>query len=80
MNEAATRGCRSWNWGGTWESQHSLRHFKAGWGARDLPYRYLVGATAEGLALLASEPKRLSGAFGYFYLYPFDRLQPRLAS
>jgi len=74
MLDAAARGYRWWNWGGTWASQKSLHHFKAGWGAVDRPYRYLVCATAHGIASLREHRVRLAQVCPYYYLFPYDRL------
>ena len=35
MLDAVRSGFRWWNWGGTWETQQSLHHFKRGWGAAE---------------------------------------------
>jgi len=75
MLDAVRDGCERWNWGGTWESQTSLRHFKNGWGAEERRYSYLTRATDEGLRLLHG-PNRdeFIEAAPWYYLYPFDRL------
>ncbi len=31
-----------WNWGGTWPSQEGVYRFKSRWGAKSLPYYYLI--------------------------------------
>lgn len=67
--------CRQWNWGGTWASQTTLHHFKAGWGATDHPYTYFIGASKPGLDLLRDQPERLIRDFEHFYLFPFSRIQ-----
>lgn len=74
MISACEEGFRRWNWGGTWRSQHSLLHFKAGWGAREEPYAYLVCASDEIIERLQREPAALGSAFDFYYLYPFDQL------
>lgn len=74
MLDAVRSGYRHWNWGGTWHSQHSLHHFKAGWGAADRPYTYIVCAPAAGLATLRSDAAAVAAAFPFYYIYPFDRL------
>ena len=75
--ECTRKGLRVWNWGGTWRSQTSLHHFKAGWGSRDHPYSYLVRASADGLTRFREAPEGLMDAFPYFYLYPLNRLHER---
>jgi lipid II:glycine glycyltransferase (peptidoglycan interpeptide bridge formation enzyme) len=76
MVDAAGRGMASWNWGGTWESQESLHHFKAGWGADDHPYVYLIHATDGALASLRQNLARWREAFPFFYLVPFRAVTP----
>jgi hypothetical protein len=73
MLDAVRRGLTEWNWGGTWRSQASLYHFKSGWGARDLPYTYLVNSADRG-ARLRQFRDRLSSVFPYYYAYPYDQL------
>lgn len=65
---------RYWNWGGTWPTQNSLRHFKGGWGAGERPYSYLVNATERGLAELRADTEGTISKFPNFYLYPLNRL------
>ena len=74
MLEAARAGYAWWNWGGTWHSQDSLHHFKAGWGAEDLPYSYLVCAGEDGVARLRERRAAALERFPYYYLYPFALL------
>lgn len=75
--ECTRKGYRVWNWGGTWRSQVSLHHFKAGWGSRDHLYSYLVRARSDALARFLQAPHGLMDAFPYFYLYPLNRLHER---
>lgn len=70
MLRACQEGCRQWNWGGTWPSQTSLHHFKAGWGAVDRPYSYLVSATPQRVSWLRTHLTEVLNAFPYFYVYP----------
>lgn len=72
MLDAARSGYRWWNWGGTWASQRSLHHFKAGWGAVDRPYTYLVRGSERALRELAHDRDALTAAFPYYFLYPFQ--------
>ena len=72
MFDCARQGCRIWNWGGTGPSQHSLHHFKAGWGGEDRPYTYLSRVRGSALASFRSSPTDFLDAFPYFYLYPMD--------
>jgi hypothetical protein len=74
MLDAVDRGFCWWNWGGTWASQHSLHHFKAGWGGVDHPYTYLINASDRGLAMLRSDRQGFTEHFPYYYAFPFDQL------
>ncbi len=74
MHWAMARGCRWWNWGGTWVTQTSLLHFKAGWGARERPYTYVVSAAPEAVAQFRAGLGGLAQAFPYYYLYPHGSL------
>jgi hypothetical protein len=74
MRDAVARGFSAWNWGGTWMGQPSLRHFKAGFGAEDQYYSYLVRASPKGLAELRRQRSQLGALFPYFYTYPFALL------
>jgi len=74
MIEAVKKGYRYWNWGGTWHSQKSLHHFKAGFGALDYPYTYLIKASDKSVALMKTNFSELTSAFPYYYLFPFDQL------
>lgn len=71
MVRGSSRGARWWNWGGTWHTQKSLHHFKAGWGAVDMPYTYLIQAREGASALLRSDSAGVVEAFPWFYIYPF---------
>lgn len=75
MLASARDGFRWWNWGGTWRSQESLHHFKAGWGAVDRPYSYYVRVPASGLERLRAELPRYRDAFPFYYLAPYDALE-----
>jgi hypothetical protein len=74
MHWAMARGCRSWNWGGTWVTQTSLLHFKAGWGAIQRPYFYVVTAAPQMVGQLRLSISDLSAAFPFYYVYPFAKL------
>jgi hypothetical protein len=74
MVDAIRSGYLWWNWGGTWVTQVSLHHFKAGWGAVDLPYTYLINSSPAGRAVLSANRTRLGELFPFFYTYPYDKL------
>jgi hypothetical protein len=76
MMEAMAMGRTQWNWGGTWLSQTTLHHFKAGFGAEDRPYRYLIRGRADARAVLARDLPRLRTAYPYHYLWPLAELTP----
>jgi CelD/BcsL family acetyltransferase involved in cellulose biosynthesis len=73
MVAAARRGCRRWNWGGTWTSQDGVHRFKRKWGAREARYRYFVQVNDN--ALLDARPEELRARFGHFYVVPFSALR-----
>ncbi len=74
MTEAVKRGYRYWNWGGTWLNQTSLHHFKAGWGATDFPYTYLIQASEESVDVIQNNLTDVQAAFPYYYVFPYDQL------
>jgi len=74
MREAIRNGARRWNWGGTWIGQPALHHFKAGFGAADHHYSYLIWASDEGLAFFRGHKAELGLLFPYFYVYPYGAL------
>jgi hypothetical protein len=73
MTEAARRGFRDWNWGGTWTAQDGVYRFKRKWGAEDRPYRYFVQVNDE--SLLDETPERLLERYPHFYVAPFSELR-----
>jgi hypothetical protein len=73
MAAAARRGCRRWNWGGTWTSQDGVFRFKRKWGAREGRYRYFVQVNDD--ALRDARPEELRARFGHFYVLPFSALR-----
>jgi hypothetical protein len=75
MIEAVREGYRWWNWGGTWASQKSLHHFKAGWGAQDRPYSYLTKISPDKIELLKRNLDEIIDSFPYYYLAPFEALR-----
>ena len=75
MLDAIKLGYRNWNWGGTWASQHSLHHFKSGWGASSSDYSYLIRTKADSHVLFLENIDMLSDAFPYYFVYPFSLLK-----
>ncbi|WP_342727943.1 GNAT family N-acetyltransferase [Bradyrhizobium sp. B097] len=74
MLDVIKSGYRRWNWGGTWSDQDNLHHFKAGFGALDFPYSYLVRAPHKGVAKLKQLKSELGTLFPNFYVYPYSKL------
>lgn len=75
MIDAVVRGDTRWNWGGTWPSQHSLHHFKRGWGATDHRYSYLIHCSERGRELLASGGvKDVASTTPWYFLFPFGKI------
>lgn len=74
MLDAIQRGYAWWNWGGTWVTQASLHHFKAGWGALDLPYTYFIVSSPSGRGRLSQHRDKIGALFPFYYTYPYDRL------
>ena len=72
MTDAAKRGMRRWNWGGTWLSQDGVYRFKKKWGAQEREYDYCI--TLNDRDMLQRTPAELTDAYGYFYTVPFEAL------
>lgn len=75
MQEAVHRGCRYWNWGGTWLSQGGVYQFKSRWGTEDRPYTYFVHEHVRPSPLRALTRADLLAAYPYFYALPFGVLE-----
>jgi len=73
MQEAARRGCKYWNWGGTWTTQQGVYHFKSRFGAKDMPYYYYTRERDESMRKL--DAKRILAEYPYFYVLPFSALE-----
>ena len=74
MFDAVKKGFAYWNWGGTWITQGSLHHFKAGWGGKDYPYTYLIDASPKSIEIIKNNVDDIVDAFPYYYVYPFNQL------
>lgn len=74
MQEAARRGCRYWNWGGTWATQDGVYQFKSRWGTRDLRYVYYVRECPGEGHLRRLTPREILAEYPYFYVLPFGVL------
>lgn len=75
MQWAVSKNFTTWNWGGTWKTQLSLRHFKNGWGATEYPYHYLIHATDSLIDRARTNLDKLAEDFPYYYLLPFSALE-----
>jgi len=73
MVQAAERGFRWWNWGGTWPSQEGVYRFKKKWAAEERPYTYYTQVNDP--SLLEATPAALRDRFGNFYVLPFAALK-----
>jgi CelD/BcsL family acetyltransferase involved in cellulose biosynthesis len=72
MADAARRGFRWWNWGGTWPAQTGVYRFKRKWGALERPYAYYTQLNDPSLRMWPRE--RLLGTWPYFFILPFSQL------
>jgi lipid II:glycine glycyltransferase (peptidoglycan interpeptide bridge formation enzyme) len=69
MLDAISRGCRWWNWGGTWAEQEGVYRFKKRWGTNDYPYKYFTSVYDP--TVLSLPPRQLLHEYPYFYVFPF---------
>jgi hypothetical protein len=70
MLDAARRGYRHFNFGGTWKTQESVYRFKSRWGADDISYRYYINAYPGHEDWLTRSTEELLSAFPGFYIFP----------
>lgn len=75
MQEAVRRGCKHWNWGGTWLTQSGVYHFKSRWGTKDIRYFYYIREYGQPNPLRSLATQKLLEEFPYFYVLPFQVLQ-----
>ena len=75
MTDAARRGFRWWNWGGTWESQTGVYRFKRKWGAEDRHYYYHT--QLNNTDFLRCTPSEILDAYPNFFVLPFSALDGR---
>jgi hypothetical protein len=73
IRDAAKRGMRLWNWGGTWPSQETVYRFKSRWGTIDFPYEYRT--TVIDRRLLNLTPGQVLKSYPYFFVLPFGALK-----
>lgn len=74
MQEAARRGCRYWNWGGTWLTQDGVYNFKKRWGTSEYRYYYFTKVYNQGLlrVLLDLPSETLRHLYPGFFLFPYN--------
>ena len=75
MTKAVERGCRYWNWGGTWWTQHGVYQFKSRWGTEDRPYTYYINVADRDVLECSRED--LLRDYPFIYVVPFDALKER---
>lgn len=74
MKDAVSRkGCKNWNWGGTWLSQGGVYDFKKRWGTNDYPYYYYTKLFNEGVR--SSSKEALLKDYPGFFVLPFSELK-----
>jgi hypothetical protein len=72
MTEAAERGFRIWNWGGTWESQTGVHRFKKKWAAEERNYKYHI--YLNNRKILERSKSEILENYPNFYVLPFSEL------
>lgn len=70
--DAVRDGFAFWNFGGTWPTQESLRHFKVRWGSSEAEYSYFTYILDD--SILANSAAEILSAYPYFFVAPFDKL------
>jgi hypothetical protein len=73
MAHSARRGCRIWNFGGTWLDQQGVYRFKRKWGTRERRYHYFTKLNDR--SLVESNAGELLERFPHFYVIPFTALK-----
>lgn len=76
MKDAAEKGFRYWNWGGTTlPSQEGVYHFKKRWGSDECTYYYYTCCYTDISHLLSQSKETLLKEYPYFYVLPFSQLK-----
>lgn len=74
MKDAVSqKGCKNWNWGGTWLSQGGVYDFKKRWGTSDYPYYYYTKLFNERVR--SSSKEVLLKDYPGFFVLPFTELE-----
>lgn len=76
MKDAALRGYRYWNFGGTRDTLKGVYDFKKRWGTKDYPYYYYVSKYGDISELLKIGKLNILKEYEYFYVIPF--LEPEV--
>ena len=74
--DAIEHGIRYWNWESSPDRGGGVYRFKKKWGAIELGYSVTVVPLAGLEPLESLGADGISAAFPFFYVYPYDRLQP----
>ena len=72
MSQASILGYKTWNWGGTWESQKGVYSFKKRWGTKNEKYFYLTKVNNTDLYNL--DENTLLREYQNFFVLPFKNL------
>lgn len=65
-------GYRYWNWGGSWESQHSLIHFKERWGGEIRRYKYFT--SINNPEIFKATRSSIEAEYPGFFVIPYELL------
>jgi len=77
MVDAARDGYRVWNWGGTWQSQEGVYHFKKRWGTQDRRYTYYTRIKNRELLKLGRD--EILREYPWYFVLPFASLHSQEA-
>ncbi len=73
MMEGIQKGFKTWNWGGTWESQEGVYRFKKRWGTTDINYYYYTQIHQQ--SLYYADKNTLLTEYESFFTLPFQYLK-----
>jgi len=76
MIDAGRDGFRTWNWGGTWQSQEGVYHFKKRWGTQDRRYTYYTRIKNRKLLKLTRE--EILREYPWYFVLPFASLHSQM--
>lgn len=75
MQDACSKGCEWWNWGGTWLKQDGVYHFKSRWGTKNFNYRYFVKFYSNITKIEQKSKDSILSSYPNFYVLPFSKLK-----